>query len=218
MPRSTSRAPARRRRPRRHGCGSADRSRDPRSVRPSQDGIVAPVAAEKRATLDEIVDGHDAGHDRHVDAGLADPLDITLVEVVVEEELGDRPRRSIVDLALQKIDIGGEIGAFRVLLGIGRHGDLEVVDGAQARDELHRVPVAVGMGRVGRSRPRLAVAAQRHEMADFRCPGTAARPDPPPRAWRRRRSGAPPGRVRSRAGCARPCDACARASSRPLRR
>src|SRR5215211_4742995 len=58
-------------------------------------------ARHEAARLLEIVHRHDAGHDRNIDAAGADAIEITEVEVVVEEHLRDGARRAGFDLGLQ---------------------------------------------------------------------------------------------------------------------
>ncbi len=74
-------------------------------------------AGDEIAGLLEIVHRHDARHDRDLDAARAHPVEIAVVEVVVEEHLGDRAGRAGVDLGLQRVDIGVEVARFRMLLG-----------------------------------------------------------------------------------------------------
>ena len=62
------------------------------------------------ARLLEIVHRHDAGHDRNIDAARADAIEIAKVEVVVEEDLGDGAGRAGIDLGLQDIDVGIDVG------------------------------------------------------------------------------------------------------------
>src|SRR6267378_4223728 len=76
-------------------------------------------ASDKIAGLLEIVHGHDAGHDRNFDAARTNPVEIAKIEVVVEEDLGDGAGRAGIDLGLQDVDVGIEVAAFRMLLGIG---------------------------------------------------------------------------------------------------
>src|SRR5215213_6646934 len=83
-------------------------------------------AGDEVARLFEIVHRHDAGHDRNIDAAGADAVEITEVEIVIEEHLGDGARRAGLDLGLQRVDIGIEIGAFGVLLGIGGNRDFDI--------------------------------------------------------------------------------------------
>src|ERR1700731_4036896 len=83
-------------------------------------------ASDKIAGLLEVVHRHDAGHDRNGDAARANPVEIAEVEVVVEEHLGDGAGRAGVDLGLQEIDVGIEVRAFGVLLGIGGDRNFDV--------------------------------------------------------------------------------------------
>src|SRR5262249_793394 len=50
------------------------------------------AARGKRLGLLEVLHRQDAGHDRHVDAACAHAVEVAEVEVVLEEELGDRAR------------------------------------------------------------------------------------------------------------------------------
>src|SRR5882757_11471544 len=82
-------------------------------------------AGDEIAGLLEIVHRHDAGHDRDFDAAGPDPVEVTEIEVVIEEHLGNGARRTGVDLGLQGVDIGVEIGALRMLLRIGGNRNLD---------------------------------------------------------------------------------------------
>ncbi len=64
--------------------------------------------------------------------GAAHPLQIALEIVVVEEELRQRPVGAIVGLALQHVDIGRRIAAFRVFFRIGGDRNLEIADFLEA--------------------------------------------------------------------------------------
>src|SRR4051812_20635812 len=83
-------------------------------------------AGDEAARLLEIVHRHDAGHDGYIDAAGADAVEVTEVEVVVEEHLGDGARGARIDLGLEHIDVGVEAGTLRMLLRIGRHRDLDI--------------------------------------------------------------------------------------------
>jgi hypothetical protein len=62
-----------------------------------------------------------------------------VIELVVEEALGDRPRRAGVDLGLEKIEVGVEVAAVGMLLGIGGDRDLDVgVAALDAGDQVGR--------------------------------------------------------------------------------
>ena len=80
----------------------------------------APGGAGETLQLRQVLDRHDAGHDRDRDAGPANPLQIALEIVVVEEELCQRPVGAVVGLALQHVDIGSCVAALRMLFRIGR--------------------------------------------------------------------------------------------------
>src|SRR5579862_5950 len=83
-------------------------------------------AGDEVSRLLEIVHRHDAGDDRNIDAAPADAVEIAEVEIVIEEDLRDGARGAGVDLGLQRIDVGVETRALRVLLRIGRDRDLDV--------------------------------------------------------------------------------------------
>src|SRR5256885_11412498 len=72
----------------------------------------------------EIVHRHDAGDDRNIDAAGADAVEVAEVKVVIEEHLRDGARRAGIDLGLQRIDVGVERRALRMLLRIGRNRNL----------------------------------------------------------------------------------------------
>ena len=55
-------------------------------------------------------------------------------------------------------------------LRVGRDRDLEIADALEARDQLGRGLVAVGVGLVGRAGPGVRVTAQRHDVAHARLP------------------------------------------------
>src|SRR5262249_5998333 len=50
------------------------------------------AARGERLGLFEVLYRQDAGHDRHIDAACAHAVEVSEVKVVLEEELGDRPR------------------------------------------------------------------------------------------------------------------------------
>src|SRR6267142_5512826 len=77
-------------------------------------------AGHEAARLLEIVHRHDAGDDRDIDAAGADAIEVAEVEVVIEEHLGDGPRRAGIELGLERVDVGIEIGALGMLLRIRR--------------------------------------------------------------------------------------------------
>src|SRR3954464_5715686 len=54
-------------------------------------------AGDEVARLLEIVHRHDARHDWNIDAAGTDAIEVAEVEIVVEEHLGDGPRRAGVD-------------------------------------------------------------------------------------------------------------------------
>src|SRR3954454_20282981 len=67
-------------------------------------------AGHEIAGLLEIVHRHDARHDRNRDAAGADPVEIAKVEVVVEEHLRDGARSTGIDLGLEHVDVGIDVG------------------------------------------------------------------------------------------------------------
>src|SRR5258707_6772856 len=83
-------------------------------------------AGDEVAGLLEIVHRHDARHDRNRDAAGADPVEIAKIEVVVEEHLRDGTRSTRIDLGLEHVDVGIDIGALRMLFGIGRNRNLDI--------------------------------------------------------------------------------------------
>ncbi len=86
--------------------------------KPRRHGGACP--GDKVAGLLEVVHRHDAGHDGNGDAAGAHPVEVTKIEIVVEEHLGDGAGCAGIDLGLQEIDVGIEVAAFRMLLGVGR--------------------------------------------------------------------------------------------------
>src|ERR1700754_1065310 len=63
-------------------------------------------AGDEIARLLEIVHRHDARHDRNRDAAGPDTVEITKVEIVVEEHLRNGAGGACIDLGLQHIDVG----------------------------------------------------------------------------------------------------------------
>src|SRR6186713_1274340 len=57
------------------------------------------------ARLLEIVHRHDARHDRDIDAAGADAIEVAEIQVVIEEHLRDRARRTGIDLGLQGVNV-----------------------------------------------------------------------------------------------------------------
>ena len=94
-------------------------------------------------------------------------IDIAMKQIVVEEDLGDRARRTGIDFCLQRVDIGVEIRALRMLLRLGRHDHVDIgVAILDARDEFGGGLVAVRMRDIGRADAGRRVAAQRDDVAD----------------------------------------------------
>src|SRR6185437_4116643 len=83
-------------------------------------------AGHEAARLLEIVHRHDARHHRDIDAARADAVEVAEVEIVVEEHLGNGAGGAGVDLGLQRVDVGIEARALRMLLRIGRDRDFDV--------------------------------------------------------------------------------------------
>src|ERR1700722_17020327 len=124
-------------------------------------------AGDEIARLLEIVHRHDAGHDRNSDAAGADAVEVAKVEVVVEEDLGDRTRRTGIDFCLEHIDVGVEVAALGVLLGVSGDGNFDIrMMPLDTGDEIGRGFVAVRMRAVGRADAARRIAAQRHDMAN----------------------------------------------------
>src|SRR5437588_3547674 len=95
----------------------------------------------------EIVHRHDAGDDRDIDAAGANAIEIAEVEVVIEEHLRDGTRRAGVDLGLQRVDVGIDGRALRMLLRIGRNRDFDIgIALLDAFDQVGRTLIAVRMG------------------------------------------------------------------------
>src|SRR6202022_4938188 len=92
---------------------------------------------------------------------------IAEVEVVVEEHLGDGAGRAGVDLGLEKIDVGIEVAAFRMLLGIGGDGNFDVsMLPLDAGNEIRRTAIAIRMRNVGGADAAGRIAAKCDDMAD----------------------------------------------------
>ena len=148
-------APGRPRPPPPPACGSRRSSSRPSNFFASQSGTLVPARVTKLRGLLEILHRHDAGHDRNVDAARAHAIEVAEVEIVIEEELGDGARRAGIDLGLQHVDVGVEVGALRMLFRIGRDRDLDIgIALLDAGDEVGRGLVAVGMRGVGACRCR----------------------------------------------------------------
>ena len=146
-------------------------------------------------------------------------VEVAQVEVVLEEELRDRPVGAGIDLGLQGVDVGIERGGLRVLLGIGRDRDLEVADALDAGHEVAGLGVAAGMRPRRRCRRRPAGSPRSatmwrtpgipvgvHDLVDLVAGGGDA--------------GEVGGRLQAASPrrCARRCCGCARGSSRRRRR
>ena len=115
----------------------------------------------------EVLHGEDSRHDRNGDACRAHAVEIAIVEIVVEEELGDCAGRAGIDLGFQRIYIRINAGAFRMLLRIGRHADFHVrVITLDARNEIGGLMIAIRMRSVLRADAAGGIAAQRDDVAD----------------------------------------------------
>ena len=87
----------------------------------------ARAAGEIRRLL-EILHRKDPRHDRDGDSGGLGDVEEAEKGGVVEEQVGDRPRRAGVDLALQEFDVVQQRRALRVFFGIGADRHLEAAD------------------------------------------------------------------------------------------
>src|SRR6266702_6473937 len=124
-------------------------------------------AGHEVARLLEIVHRHDAGHDRNIEAAGAHAIEVAEVEVVIEEDLGDGAGRTGIDLGLQRVDVGVEIGALGMLFRIGRDRAFYVgIALLDAGDELGRGLIALGMRAIGGADAGRWIAAQRDDMAN----------------------------------------------------
>ena len=103
------------------------------------------AAAGKARHLLEIVDRHDARHDRRPDAVRARRLEEAQEVGVVEEELGDDAGRPGIDLGFEVVEVGGERRAVGVLFRIARHRHLQPRDLLEAGHQVGGIGVAAGM-------------------------------------------------------------------------
>jgi len=90
------------------------------------------IARDRRAaalgeTFDLVEVGyrHDAGHDRHRDAGLACRVHESEIRAVVEEQLGDQEIDPGIDLLAKMHQVGLEGWRLDVLFGVTSRGDAE---------------------------------------------------------------------------------------------
>ena len=113
-----------------------------------------------------------AGHDGRPDPSRAHPLDETKIELGFEEELGDGPRRTGVELAFEVVEV--EIGGrrFGMDLGIARDGDLEIGDAPQPGHQIDGIGVTLGVRRITIDAGR-RVAPERDDMVDPGLPVSA---------------------------------------------
>src|SRR5258708_243856 len=113
--------------------------------------------------LREITDRHDAGDDRHADAGLARLVDEAEEGVAVVEVLRDRGIGTGIDLALEGDQLVARDARLRMVFGVAGHLDVEPVAGALADERDQFVGIAE-LTRGGDTRRH--VSAQRHDVAD----------------------------------------------------
>ena len=106
-PRPAADGIARRRSRRRRGGGCRDRRRDPANSRRHPGRQDRAAAGGQFLHLHEIADRHDAGHDRHGDAGGRGAVEEAEIELGIEEELRDGARGAGIDLAFQIVEIEG---------------------------------------------------------------------------------------------------------------
>src|SRR5262249_11982303 len=123
------------------------------------------AARGKRLGLLEVLHRQDAGHDRHVDAACAHAIEVAEVEVVLEEELGDRACGAGIDLGREHGEVGLNRGAVRRLFRIGGDRHLDVGEALDAGDQVGSVAIAAGMGRVAIAGAADGIPAQRHDVA-----------------------------------------------------
>ena len=121
-------------------------------------------AGQGDAALDlaGIGDGHDAGHDRHLDPGLADPVHEAVHGRIVKKHLGREEITARIHLLFQMHDVLGLALALHVSLGIAGSADAEaVVDRLDIVDQLR------GMVIVKHGAPLCRdVPAQGHDILD----------------------------------------------------
>ena len=129
----------------------------------------AGAAGEVRRLL-EVLHRQDARDDRDRDPGGPDLLQVAQVDLVLEEELGDRLIGAGIDLGLQGVDVGVQRGRLGMLLGVGRDRDLEVADPLDPLHQFGGRGVAFRMGPVGVADALGRVAAQGHDVAHARVP------------------------------------------------
>src|ERR1700722_11193014 len=110
----------------------------------------------------EILHRQNPRHDWNPDAARPHPVKVTEVEIVIEEELRDRPGGAGIDLGLEHVDIGIEARALRVLFRIGRYRHLDIAVAAPDRgDQIGRTAIALRMRRVDAAESAGGIAAQR---------------------------------------------------------
>src|ERR1700674_3716434 len=124
-------------------------------------------ASDKIAGLLEVVHRHDAGYDGNGDAAGAHPVEVTEIQIVIEEHLGDGAGRAGIDLGLQDIDVGIEVAALGVFFGIGGDGNLDIAMlPLDAGHQISRMAVAIRMGGVGGADAIRRIAAKCDDVAD----------------------------------------------------
>ena len=116
----------------------------------------------------EVLHRQDAGHDRHVDAARAHAVEIAEVEVVLEEELGDRAGGAGIDLGREHVEVGLHGRAVRMLFRIGGDRHLDIGEPLDAGDQIGAVAIAAGMRRISLADAADRIAAQRHDVAHAR--------------------------------------------------
>ncbi len=126
--------------------------------------MVAPQRPGKARHLLEIVDRHDARNDRRPDAARTRRLEKAQVVRVVEEELRDDARRARIDLGLEVVEVGGDVGTVGMLLGIAGNGNIEVADLLEAAHQVGRIGVAAGMRTVRAAHTGRRIAAQGNDV------------------------------------------------------
>ena len=116
--------------------------------------------------LREVVERHDARHDGDGDAALSDFIDEVKVGVGIEEKLSDRRVRASLGFGDEIVEVGFSVTALRVVLGVGRDFDHEVVFVLLA-DEAHEIG---GIGEVThRARTAGHIATQGDDAANAFC-------------------------------------------------
>ncbi len=92
----------------------------------------------------EIMNWQYTRHDWDVNASTAHTFDIALEKLVIKEELRNGTGCTIIDLALEHIDVGCKVRAFRVLLRISGNRNVEIIDLAQSGHQLSAALISSG--------------------------------------------------------------------------